>query len=93
MAFDLMRGETTSRSWARGDFVTEKLAAEAKKKIPWKPVAIIGGILAGLFVLPNILGGRRRSRDGVPQHEFDPGLMSTVRVPRESNRETVYGRR
>lgn len=93
MAFDLLRGETTSRSWARGDFITDKLTDEAKKRIPWKPVAIIGGILGGLFVLPRLLGGGRRVHEGVPQHEFDPDLMQTVRVPRESMRVVQSERR
>lgn len=93
MAFDLLRGETTSRSWARGDLITDKLADEAKKRIPWKPVAIVAGVLGGLFVLPRLLGGGRREREGVPQHEFDPGLMQTIRVPRESMHDVIRERR
>lgn len=100
MAFDLLRGKTTSRSWARGDsssvagdYVADKLAEAAKSRIPWKPVAIVAGALGGLFVLPRLLGSGRREREGVPQHEFDPGLTQTMRVPYESMRTVIHERR
>jgi hypothetical protein len=69
--------------------VADKVTEVAKGKIPWKPVAVVAGVLAGLFVIPKLIEGRKR-REGVPQHEFDPNLPETTKVPHESMRDTVY---
>jgi hypothetical protein len=64
MAYDIFSRKTTTTSWAReggesnvivGSWARDKALEMLKSKIPWKTVAIVAGIAAGLFILPKVV--------------------------------------
>lgn len=83
MAYDIMRGQQTTRNWARGDearawgggeeimgsWLKDKLTSLATSQIPWKPIGIVAGVIAGLFFFPRLLKGLRGD-DRALKHEF-----------------------
>ena len=94
MAFDLMGGKITGKSWARGDIQDWALARAVKsagEKVPWK---LVGGVAAGIVGV--ILFWPKR-RNGIPEPvngehtngHFEP----TKKLPVETMEEVVFERR
>lgn len=97
MAFNILSGETDSRSWARGDFMLDAAASRAKK-LPWGKIALGAGIAAtGILILSSDKKPASRGH----RHDDEPGWMNETReIPRESMHKLVledpdrqYGRK
>lgn len=90
MALDLLSGKESSKSWSRGDganaWLEQKALRSVTKKIPWVPLAIVGGGLGLLFLLP-----RRQGQSAVVREPVDDSLSKTTRIPRESMKNMVFG--
>jgi hypothetical protein len=85
MAFNILSGETTKQSWARGDVAVELAVARAKK-LPWGKIAGGACIVVGAAL---ILSPEKKSTG----RHLDRWDDETTEIPREKMRELVYGRR
>ena len=72
MAYDVFSGRQTETSWAReggessvivGSWARQKAWDMLKSRVPWKTVAIVGAIAAGLFVIPRVVKMMERKSD------------------------------
>lgn len=91
MAFDLMGGRVTGRSWARGgdiqDWAFTKAVKSAGEKVPWK---LVGGIAAGLV---GVILFWPRKRNGIPEPVGSEYTGRTQKLPLESMEEVVSEKR
>lgn len=84
MAYDIFTGKVTTRNWSRessavrgesmiGSWITDKLTGFTMSKVPWKPILIVAGVLAGLFVFPRMFGkvGRRKDAELTKKRVLD----------------------
>jgi hypothetical protein len=94
MAFDLLSGETTKRSWSRGDMVAD-LAVSRAKKLPWKKIFAGTGIAAGLGIVaiavtnPEHKGRRELRRRDDPRLQHDEWSTKTQELPPETMRQLL----
>jgi len=101
MAFDLMLGETAA-DWSRGeldelelagDWLAEAARAKATRearKVPWAKVLLGVGIAAGVMaVVPSTV---RKTDAARTRREHRSHGDRTIKIPRLSMRETVYGK-
>lgn len=46
-----------------GSWLTDKLTGLTMSKVPWKPILVVAGVLAGLFVFPRMFAKKERRKD------------------------------
>jgi len=94
VAFDILSGVTTAKSWARGDVVVDLISSRAKK-LPWEKIFIGAGIVGGVGLLalfatnPEHRGRRELRRHDDPRFERDEWAHETQEIPRQKMRELV----
>jgi hypothetical protein len=93
VAFDILKRKEVERSWSRGSFIQEAVGTRAlevvKKKVPWTPILIGGGIgLAGLLFLTS---GKKTRMSGYVRETRD--TEPTRQVPYESMGDLVFGKK
>ena len=100
MAFDVLTRKTSGRSWARGEgseagsWASDKAWDRVKESIPWKAVGLAVGVGAlGLFVIPRLASSlkAKKNEGGIPHLIADE--MPTKRIPHETMRQLVYGKK
>ena len=98
MAFDLLSGKATKRSWSRGEmsgnFAVDQIVARAKT-LPKEKILLGAGIAAGLGLValamtsPNHKGRRELRRRDDPRLQHDEWSTKTQELPPETMRQLL----